>query len=312
MAIGLNALTSGQDETAGTSATTASIAPAANALVLLAVQSEKAEPAPSVPSISGGGMTSWTQVRTFAWDNAGTSRTLTLFRSLQASPGSGTVTIDFGAESQDLIQWSIIEFTGVDTTGTNGSGAVVQDAQNPATVGSGTRIDVSLSAFSDGGNVTYSVAGKESPGAGDYLTPEAELTSIHNVIDSGNSAQMQSVWKNGEPTDSTVTFGPWATSRRRGGFAIEVAVSTVTVQQLAATANQAAHLTGQAAVTTEIASVVGASATTKAHVTTGLVFRPDGDLLTTGWDTAPTASQSLYAQIDEGVPDSTDYIYPTG
>lgn len=61
-----------------------------------------------------------------------------------------------------------------------------------------------------------------------------------------------------------------------------------------------------------LAVTMNQAATMKAHTTTGLVFRPDGDLLATGWDTAPTASQNLYAQIDEGVPNPTDYIYPTG
>lgn len=38
---------------------------------------------------------------------------------------------------------------------------------------------------------------------------------------------------------------------------------------------------------------------------------PDADVAATGWDTAPTASQSLFAQLDEvAVPSDTDYIFP--
>lgn len=39
---------------------------------------------------------------------------------------------------------------------------------------------------------------------------------------------------------------------------------------------------------------------------------PTGDVFVTGWDTAPTQSESLYTQVDEpGAPSDTDYIHPT-
>jgi len=41
------------------------------------------------------------------------------------------------------------------------------------------------------------------------------------------------------------------------------------------------------------------------------VIRPIADTAGTGWDTAPTASQSLYAQVDEETASDTDYIYAT-
>lgn len=39
---------------------------------------------------------------------------------------------------------------------------------------------------------------------------------------------------------------------------------------------------------------------------------PTTDVLTTGWDTYPVASQALYAQIDETTPSDSDYIYADG
>ena len=39
------------------------------------------------------------------------------------------------------------------------------------------------------------------------------------------------------------------------------------------------------------------------------VLRPMSDLVGAGWDSAPTPSQPLYAQIDEVVFDDTDYIF---
>jgi hypothetical protein len=39
------------------------------------------------------------------------------------------------------------------------------------------------------------------------------------------------------------------------------------------------------------------------------VIRPISDTAATGWDSAPTASQDLFAQVDEVTPSDTDYIY---
>lgn len=40
-----------------------------------------------------------------------------------------------------------------------------------------------------------------------------------------------------------------------------------------------------------------------------LIVVPNGDNVQGTWDSAPVASQALYAQIDEAVPDDTDYIF---
>lgn len=49
---------------------------------------------------------------------------------------------------------------------------------------------------------------------------------------------------------------------------------------------------------------------TKSLAVTQKVY-PDADVSATGWDTAPTASQDLYVQVDESTPSDTDYIFPT-
>ena len=41
------------------------------------------------------------------------------------------------------------------------------------------------------------------------------------------------------------------------------------------------------------------------------VIRPIADTAATGWDSAPTGSQSLWSQVDEAVTSDTDYIYTT-
>lgn len=223
----LSSLTSGSDDTPATSFTTVSISPSDDALVLVAVSSEFDTTSPVVPTLSGGGMAAWTQVRTFAWDDSGTTRRMTLFRALEATPGTATLVIDFGAETQVTCRWSVIEFDKVDTGGTNGADAVVQDAQDPAAVGSGTVIDVTLAAFGGGDNVTYGTANKEAPTDGD-MTAEAELTVIHNIVDDSNDSRLMVVWKQGEPTDNDVSWS-WATGRRRVGFALEIKAAAVAI-----------------------------------------------------------------------------------
>lgn len=62
---------------------------------------------------------------------------LTRFRALGASPTTGTLTISFGATNQDGCLWTWAELDGVDTSGTNGSGAIA-DTQTATCYGDTT------------------------------------------------------------------------------------------------------------------------------------------------------------------------------
>jgi hypothetical protein len=68
-----------------------------------------------------------------------------------ASPTAGTVTITFGP-SQTGCLWNIVEFGNVDTSGADGSGAVVQSATNA--VDAATSLNVPLAALADAANAT--------------------------------------------------------------------------------------------------------------------------------------------------------------
>jgi hypothetical protein len=116
-------LTSGDSTTDGTSIATSSVTPTGDALILAAVVSRIASGEnPVVPTASGNGLT-WVVVRTAAF---GDLTRLTLFRAMGASPSAGAITFDFGSETQTDFAWSVAEYTDVDTSGTNGSGAVRQ------------------------------------------------------------------------------------------------------------------------------------------------------------------------------------------
>jgi hypothetical protein len=79
----------------------------------------------------------WDQVDTLEVnDSSVTLERLTVFRALSAAPGSGVLTISFGANNMNLCAWSIVEFAGVSTSGTNGTGAIRQykfGSENPTT-----------------------------------------------------------------------------------------------------------------------------------------------------------------------------------
>jgi hypothetical protein len=108
--------------------TTETISPASDSLVLIWVFSIVASGPANIPAPAG-----YTQVLSYG-DNANLRR-LTLLRAMGLAPGQ--VTFDFAGQTQTGCAWSIVEFTGVDTTGTNGSGAIVQykagEVASPAT-----------------------------------------------------------------------------------------------------------------------------------------------------------------------------------
>ena len=127
MPVGPVLLTTSANGTDLTSYTTAVIAPSANRLVLACIWSNSASPVPTtVDSLTGASMT-WDSIATLELNEGGADlERLTVFRSLNAAPGTGALTIDYGADTQKICGWAIVEFRGVDTSGTNGTGAVEQ------------------------------------------------------------------------------------------------------------------------------------------------------------------------------------------
>lgn len=174
MAITATALTSDSDGTTGSSATTASVSPGANRLQLLHVQAHPAG-GPGYATVTGCGLT-WVSVDQHNYDVGG-GDTQMLYRALGASPSSGALTIDFGSGNDQLeICWSLAEFDGVDTSGTDGSGAIVQAVK---ATGTGTAPAATLAAFGDAGNATYGAAACGS--AGWPLAAGTGFTELHNL-----------------------------------------------------------------------------------------------------------------------------------
>lgn len=207
-------LTSGLADNAATSYATASVTPTANRLVLVAVHSANQNETPGTPTLSGNGLT-YVQVATVLFDTiAAPDGRLTLFRAMGAAPSAGAITISFTA-NQDGANWSVVECSGTDTGGTNGSAAVVQSATNRTN--SASSLTVTLAAFGSTDNATY---GAFAIGATQALVQGTGFTEIHEVQSSDTPARStMTEWRN---DNDTSVDGSWASLNTAAGIAIEI------------------------------------------------------------------------------------------
>lgn len=150
---------------------TASITPTAGRLVLASTMSLAGGGGPETPTLSGCGLT-WVLVATRAYANS--QFRVSVFRAMGASPSAGAVTITYSGTLEGQRCCSIAEFSGVAGGGTNGSEAIVQAASAAEETGSTTAL-VTLSAFTDTKNATYSAVGANS----NVLYAGSGFTQIH-------------------------------------------------------------------------------------------------------------------------------------
>lgn len=221
MAITAASLTSGSDETDATSYATASITPTANHLVLAAIAVESAG-AQEIPTLSGCSLT-WVQVGTI--DGGVATQRLTVFRALGASPTTGVLTVAISA-TQVRCKWSVVEFADIDTSGTDGSGAVVQFK---AATGTGTAGAADFdAAFGDAvNNATYSALFTGVSVGG--ITPDTNYTELHEVSLTG---LLETMWILGEDQTPAPT---WGTSRLWTQVVVEIKATGAATQNLTGT-----------------------------------------------------------------------------
>lgn len=121
--------------------TTTSFAISANTLITFSITGAIGTADPiTTPTITCHGLT-WVSVGT-AESGGAAPRKLFLFRSMSGSAsGSATCSYDFSGQTQLRSSYTVQEWSGVNTSGTNGSGAVVSSniqtdvsTANPATV----------------------------------------------------------------------------------------------------------------------------------------------------------------------------------
>ncbi len=139
-----------------TSIVSNSITPASNALILAVVsQRTNISADPSDPTLTGNGLT-WVEVNTVVYDTTSTSRRrVSVFRAMGASPTTGSVTADFAGQANTHSILIIDQFANMDTSGTNGSGAIVQSVTAVADGTPNTTLTATLAAFGNANNATY-------------------------------------------------------------------------------------------------------------------------------------------------------------
>lgn len=219
MAVAGSSLTTGSDTNAGSASSfaTASISPTGDALIILAVADSVNQ---SAPTVTGNGLT---------WVELGSTtglRRLRHFRALGASPSSGAVTIDYGAGVPNAVIWSIDEFTGVDTGGTNGSAAVRNYTTN-VSAGPATAQSVTLAAFDDAGNGTYGCF--HAHGLPTSYTPGTGFTELSDHTVSTPDHTLQTQWRNDNDTSVDATC---AASQEYHGAAFEIVAASAGVAVL--------------------------------------------------------------------------------
>lgn len=181
MAITAAKLTSGNSALAGTSFVTASISPGINNLDIVSIDSFFAGTS-NVPTVTGAGGT-WILIATTT--DSTVNKRVTMLRDLSASPGSGALTIDFAGQSAASCQWSVDEFSGIDTTGTHGSGAIVQSVGGAASSATTTGFTVTLAALASANNAAHGSLRNNANGA---VTAGAGFTELTNQL-SGTTVQ---------------------------------------------------------------------------------------------------------------------------
>lgn len=193
---------------------TASISPGANKLLHLVVVSQIVSGTPTIPTVSGGGVSTWTEVVTFF----NSIRRTTVFRALTgSSPSSGVITIDFGGIAQDTCTWSALQISGSKLTGTNGADAYVQEKQNTVLTGTAPIALTLDNAWSHADNIAISHFF-----AANNTTFTGFTNSTQNSIVSVSGRSMTSFYgRNGSSLDISATAA--STSGTKFGVGFELA-----------------------------------------------------------------------------------------
>jgi len=205
MALAMTALGGGAEGApTGSSCTTGSISPTGNRLVLAWIyQAGESEGSTAQPSLTGNGIT-WVMMADVVFTgNAGMwPGRLTLFRGMVASPSSGVVTITWGSPTPMKVMWSIAEWSGVDTSGTNGSGAIAQqdtDYSNSDV----TTLAPTLASFGSPSNAV--AAGFARINNSWSFAVEGGYTLIHDLAGQTRSS-LGTEWLDDEDTTPTATW----------------------------------------------------------------------------------------------------------
>lgn len=224
---------------AGASIASNSVSPGTDHLLLAAVGNYRttggiATFTVETPTVSGLGLT-WVQVATttFGIGISGGAAVLaerqrvTVFRAM-GTPTPGAVTADFGGVSQGAAAIFIAEVRGVDTSGTNGSGAVQQSATSATAINDAPTATASrtaaLSAFASTGNGAFAAAMTYSNAS--TINPDTDWTELQEV-GSATLGRFETQWRADNDTTAVATFASGTTYW--GVVALELVSGAVTL-----------------------------------------------------------------------------------
>ena len=177
--------------------TTTGTAGANNKLYLITVENSHAT-APALPTLTHSGGLTCVEIA----NSVASNRRVTLFRALKTTGVSaGTFTADAAGATQT--SWSVVvdEATEVDTTGTDGAGAIVQ---SDTSAGSGTTATGNLAAFADAVNNAAFMATMNNLNS--PITEEAGYTELADLGHANPTRRVETEYKLGEDTSVTSTF----------------------------------------------------------------------------------------------------------
>lgn len=219
MAVSVINRTSGIDESGSSSSTTAAVSLNPNRLILATVAARtNLSTNTNTPTLTGAGLT-WVIIADVLFDTTSASRKrVTVFRAMGASPTGGVLTIDYGGQTQTSIIWVVDEFSGMDTTGTNGSGAIAQVATNSDGSALHSTITATLGAFTSTNNATYgAMAADGNPPASP--TPGTGFAQVGTAADTTDGVVICTQF---EATNNTSVPITWSKNVDMGAVAVEI------------------------------------------------------------------------------------------
>jgi len=207
MAMTQTLLTSDGTATGATSFTTASITPTGYRVIIVGVANRDGTTAE--PTVSGCGI-SWTKIDTQNYFTNGYQTSL--FWGMAPNPSTGTLTIDYGAQTPTAALWIVTQLTEVDVYD-----PIVQSVE-VGIDGNASSITVTLAAFASADNGTIGMIGSE--GVGFSIDNGAGFTEIaeEGFFDT-TIGMMEFNAGNDTSVDASSSN---ATSHKWGGIAVEL------------------------------------------------------------------------------------------
>lgn len=199
---------------------TASVTPSSSKLIVLSVTLANASASSAPPSgVAGAGLTF-----VKAADNGdATSGLNNSIWVAMGTPSTGAITITPTVNTYGIV-WSLSEFAGVETSGSNGANAWRNAASSADTSGTATAGAVTLAAFGNANNGMFSSFGHLGAAPIGTATPDTGATEIHDlgivILSGAGGLELETQWKASNDTSAACTWS-------KGGYLHSCAIELV-------------------------------------------------------------------------------------